>query len=549
LIIHRVLCRRSFSWSGLLQVPGGQGGGIVTVFVLKMRSKVIIVCGWMVALLALAGAQSPPPRRLSLSQTPPGVVYVSQRIDIIRQLGPAENIATLDGEPLPMMQSRNITLGLVINDEGYVISRLSGVSPEDPPQDVLVYTSTSPQLPASFIGMDTVTGLCVLKVEKQILKVPAFATSPVLPARGPVTLFGFNPQQLSRPVPGITMVRPRINNFPCSLTRATSDFRYNPKTPIYYLTRPDLTPVQDGSVVMSGPETIFGIAVYDLGGEGNHLVYPITRILGLAQTIISTKDSIAHGWLGATGVELSAPIRAAKVPGIPRTPTYEPGVRINGVIPDSPAEMAGVQLQDILLKVSGRRVTNLAQLGDTLRQLPADSEVMLQVKRGSEYKSLQAKLTTSPAPTPAKQIDVFKARLSRMEESYKSLSPDDPNRRQLESKIGAMKGIIENIFNAAPLNVRLKILYGFETEAEPLTAQLKTYFATTGSLLVTTVNAGGRAARAGLMAGDVIVRVGDKELKELNALVRTLDENASANMPIELTVTRQRELVKIVLSW
>ncbi|MFN7949097.1 MAG: PDZ domain-containing protein [Blastocatellia bacterium] len=513
-----------------------------------MFAKSITFCCLILSLTVIVTAQNQaqPLRRLSLSKMLPGTVYVSQRIDIARQFGQADNIATIDGEPLPLKPSTNITLGVVIDDQGYVVTRLSGVSPENPPQEVVVYNSSSQQFPASFIGMDTVTGLCILKVEKGSFKAPELAASAALPVRGMATLYGFNPRL--KPGPNVMMLRPRIESPACRLVRAEGDFRYNPGTPVYYLTRPELTQVQDGSIVVTGNDRIFGIAVYDASGEGKHLVYPITRVINLAQTIIKANDSIANGWLGATGVDLSmAPIKTHGAKVRTPTPVFEPGVRIDGVIPDSPAEVAGMQISDILLRVSGRRITSLGQLGDTLRQLPADSEITLQVKRGSEYKMLQAKLMLAPGPTPARQIRALRDKLTQMEEKLRAIPPADPFRKEYEGKVGVMRSIVDRLFGTAPSDVRLRVLYGFEVEAEPLTAQLKEYFATPGNLLVVTVNPGSRAARAGLNAGDVIVKISGKEIKDQDALVRALDETAGSGGQVEILVTRQHEQVKLIL--
>lgn len=516
------------------------------VIVLKMFAKSITFCCLILLLTAIVTAQNQPMRRLSLAKMPPGMVYVSQRIDIARQLGQADNIATIDGEPLPLISSTNITLGVVLDEQGYVVTRLSGVSPENPPQDVVVYNSSSQRFPASFVGMDTVTGLCLLKVEKGVFRAPELATSAALPVRGLATLYGFNPHL--KPSPNVMMLRPRIESPACRLVRAEGDFRYNPRTPVYYLTRPELTQVQDGSIVVTGGDRIFGIAVYDASGEGRHLVYPITRVSTLAQTIIKARDSIANGWLGATGVDLSmAPIKTHGAKVKTQTPVFEPGVRIDGVIPDSPAEVAGMQIADILLRVSGRRITNLGQLGDTLRQLPADSEITLQVKRGSEYKMLQAKLMLAPGPTPARQIRALREKLTQMEEKLRAIPPADPFRKEYEGKVGVMRSIVDRLFGTAPSDVRLRVLYGFEVETEPLTAQLKEYFATPGNLLIATVNPGSRAARAGLSAGDVIVKVSGKEIKDQDALVRMLDETAGSGGQIEILVTRQRGQITLTL--
>lgn len=496
-------------------------------------------------LITVAVGQSPQlqRRQVNIQKTAPGLVYVSQRIDIVRQLGPEENVFRLDGEPLPMMMTRNVTLGVVIDDKGYVVARLSGVTPENPPQEVAVTSQQGRMFPATFVGMDTVTGLCVLKIEQLVFQAPVFAASASLSAQQAVTLYGFNPQQLQRPIPGLTMMRPRINTFACSLTKAVSDFRYSPRTPIYYLSKPELTAVQDGSVVVEGDNTIFGIAIYDISGEGTHLVYPITRVLNIAQTIIKANKSIANGWLGASGRDLSAPI---PVPRLSESRTagamassFEKGVLVTNIFPDSPAEQAGIQKQDILLNVSGRRVVSYAQLGSTLKQLPADSEITLRIKRGEEYKLLPARLTLAPDDVVV-YIDKEKDALIR---KLKALQPDDPARKVLQGKVESLSQIHTAIFNVAPPEGRLRGLYGLEVES--LTPQLKEYFATTGSLLVSSVRA--RAASAGLLAGDVILKVGGAEVQDLASLVKALDENAREGA-IELMVVRQHEQVTVTFA-
>jgi len=510
-----------------------------------MLAKTIATCGWIVLLIVAAAGQQPLPRRLSLQKTPPGMVYVSQRIDVVRQLGSTENIFTLDGEPLPMMQSRNITLGVILDDKGHIVVRLAGATPENPPQDVLVYTPTSPQLPASFIGMDTVTGLCVLKVENPVFNSPAFAESAALPVKGSVRLYGFNPRQSQRPTPGLTLVKPRINDFPCSIAKAIGDFRYSPRTPIYYLSEPSLTPVQDGSVLFDGNNRVFGIAIYDISGEDKHLVYPITRVLSIAQAIIKANDSIAHGWLGASGKDMYAPIKTPlKNPEAMKGSSYEPGVRVTNIFPDGPAELAGVHQQDILLSISGRRVANLAQLGNTLRQLPADSEVTLKVKRGEEYKVLQAKLMLAPGTTPDKTLNYITDKVEAIKKEMEKLPPNDPARQKLQGKVTSLISIINGIFDVAPPEGRLRGLYGLDVEL--LTPQLREYFSTSGNLLVS--NATDRAAKTGLLAGDVIIKVGENEVKDVASLVKALDEGVSGSEKVELVVTRQREQIKIPLA-
>src|SRR5215510_13251007 len=59
------------------------------------------------------------PFKISVRQSEPkGWVWVSHTIDLAQQLGGEDNIMTLDGEPLPVMQKKRVTLGVVIDDKG-----------------------------------------------------------------------------------------------------------------------------------------------------------------------------------------------------------------------------------------------------------------------------------------------------------------------------------------------------------------------------------------------------------------------------------------------
>src|SRR6202171_431703 len=65
------------------------------------------------------------------------------------------------------------------------------------------------------------------------------------------------------------------------------------------------------------------------------------------------------------------------------------GVLISDVIPDGPADIAGLKVQDIVLTVDGRPITGLPGLSAALYQHPPDEDVTLCVLRGSSRISLE----------------------------------------------------------------------------------------------------------------------------------------------------------------
>src|SRR5262249_45405680 len=82
-----------------------------------------------------------------------GWVWVSRTIDLAQQLGGEDNLMTLDGEPLIEKRKLSVTLGLVIDDEGHVVTRLVGATPANPPTDISVRAQGGRPMPAKFLGM------------------------------------------------------------------------------------------------------------------------------------------------------------------------------------------------------------------------------------------------------------------------------------------------------------------------------------------------------------------------------------------------------------
>jgi S1-C subfamily serine protease len=180
-----------------------------------------------------------------------------------------------------------------------------------------------------------------------------------------------------------------------------------------------------------------------------------------------------------------------------------------------------------------------------MKQISPDNEVSLKVKRGNEYKHLKAKLTSPPAIEPEQEFVAFNRELDAIEKKLNSLPPTDPTRPHLENRKDAwsrlVNGLVDGIWNQAPSDVRLRVLYGFEVQT--LTGQLMGYFAAPNGLLVSNVSENTAAARAGLQAGDVIVEAGAKSINRLADLIDALD--SAGGSPLEITVARRRERLKI----
>ena len=533
-----------------------------------MLLRILVVLCWILVALAPASAQTsrrksqrPSPAKApttGVRQIPPdnpgpakpdqlrslersreddkGLVRVPYTIDLAKLLGGEESMMTLDGGPVPVMKKTRTTLGVVIDNEGHVVTRLVDVTPTNPPLSVSVRPSIGPPATAKFLGMDTVTGLCVLEVKGVSLEPPNFYNSTLLPKQLNIQLRGFHPK-LNQNTP-LQLQSPRLHSFQGQIIKAVGDFRYNASNPIYYLIDPQMTAVQDCSLVFNKDSSVFGMAIYNIGGEGKPLVYPISRIQSIAQSVIKNEKSIAYGWIGITGRDVSQNI---PTPLSRTSPPTELGVRILTVAPDSPAELAGVKPHDVVVAINDRKVDTQAQMVTLMKQISPDCEVGLKIKRNREYKTLKIKLVPAPALEPEQQITYFAHKLQGIEEELKVLPSTHPNRPVLEDRQIQWRIWVDNIRTAAPPDIRLRVFYGFEIQT--LTGQLMNYFAVNNGVLVSNVTENGKASRSGLQTGDIILEVGGTSVTNLATLMKALDAAGSA--PIEITVSRRRERQKI----
>ena len=529
----------------------------------KLRVSILnisLVCLALGIVLAQSPRQIPrpePDEQDNLRSTPQktityprGMVYVIQKIDLRQQLSANEVIYSLDGETIPQLQTTSVTLGIEIDNKGYIVTRLANVSNNNAPLLLTIYASNrrKSQATAKFVGMDSVTGLCVLKVDDPQYLAGAESNNvsapETLPAQKSVEMYGFNPHQ-SMGRPGISMLRPRIHISAATLRKAADDFRFSQSNPIYRLTtQKPLTPIQDCSLIAEKDGAVFGMVLYDSSGDDAHLVYPLTRVQQLAAMIIQDRtlahrSIVPHAWLGATS--------DGGIPVAPNSKSLTPeeqGVLVAAVFPDSPAEMAGIRPRDVLLSISGRILTTGRDLRETLQMLPADSQVTLRIKRNKEFKMMQARLVPAPALDPAQLSSWVVKKIGDYEKSEQALAPTDPQRPEIERKRNVMVGIAQRLFSSSPPSVRLNVMYGLEVT--PLTAQLAKHFSAPGGVLIASINTNGKAGQAGLKVGDIVIKIGELPVVDLATFVQALNEDK--NETVEILIVRQGQGMKLKMT-
>jgi serine protease Do len=192
----------------------------------------------------------------------------------------------------------------------------------------------------------------------------------------------------------------------------------------------------------------------------------------------------------------------------------EGGVEITVVEQDSPAEKAGLRAGDVVLRYNGQRVEGMQQFARMVHETPAWHEVKIDISRAGAAQTVTVKV----AQRKAQHMEL--AETPQMPERFDIHIPDMP------------RGF---------MTLRSSVL---GVEAESIDGQLAQYFGVKDGVLVRSVVKGSAAEKAGIRAGDVIVRIDDARVAtpaDISGRLRTLHGKAAAAVLMrdhkELTVS------------
>lgn len=203
----------------------------------------------------------------------------------------------------------------------------------------------------------------------------------------------------------------------------------------------------------------------------------------------------------------------------------ERGVEITKVVEDSPAAKAGLKAGDVVLEYNNQRVVGTEQFVRLVRETPVGRTVRLVVNRDGATQTITATIGSRKGRaivvTPKVDVDRLKRDL---EELRKFRMPDIPK---------------------AFMSWRTTVL---GVEAESIESQLAEFFGVEEGVLVRSVMKDSPAEKAGLKAGDVIVKVDDKKVatpRDVSNIIRSAREKKT--FPITVVRNRSEMTVSVTL--
>lgn len=268
--------------------------------------------------------------------------------------------------------------GFIINAEGYIVTNYHVV---EKATDIQVTLATQKQYAAELIGGDEKTDLALLKIEANDLPTVPSGNSDALEVGEWVMAIG-NPFGLGHTVTtGIVSAKGRIIG-----AGPYDDF---------IQTDASINPGNSGGPLFNMQGEVIGINTAIVPqGQGIGFAIPSNMAKDILRQLRGT-GKVTRGWLGVVIQGLD--------PGLMQAFKLQDdrGALVSDVLPDSPAEKAGLKRGDIIVGFNGNLVEDSQELPRIVATMMPETEVTVEVIRDGKRQSLPVILGTMKEDTPS----------------------------------------------------------------------------------------------------------------------------------------------------
>lgn len=298
------------------------------------------------------------------------------------------------------MRPINITTGIVVDREGRILTRLVNLNPEsgaDGIGDISVVLANGERRTAKFIGFDGPSGFSLISVDnlniepsriadaksinagldavllnvyfKPILRVPPNNRTKPMPNQNAIAIASFKRELLTQQGKLISLAQPPMINF--QLTGANQRVA-----------------IPGVGLLINRSGEVIGIP--DAIQVGNTLTaFSASEAQKAINRILARGGNVPRAWLGIdTRNFASLPIQKANELALPE----RRGVFVNQVLPDSPAEQAGIKEGDVIVAVNGDPAISKEQLSSFISLQPAGEVVEFTYWRSKKLDKIKVTL-------------------------------------------------------------------------------------------------------------------------------------------------------------
>src|SRR3990170_2713360 len=385
--------------------------------------------------------------------------------------------------------------GIIVDEHGYILTNnhvISGFSEDE--MTVITYNGERYK-DVRIVGADPNTDLAVVKIEGEGFLPAEFGNSEEVQVGDWVIAVGspFGYQQTVSA--GIISARGRTHVIPLVLPFIYEDF---------FQTDAAINPGNSGGPLVNLRGEVIGIntAIATRSGGFQGVGFAISAAIAkeTAENIMAT-GAVVRGYLGVGTHDINDELAASlglkdKKEIISRFGLYEEmGAFVLEVWSDTPASKAGIRPGDVISEIGGKRIENTTDLQHAIRHAKVDTKITVKVLRDGVESALDVFVEREPEDLAGK--------------TYLAI-------RKLDEPTKFSLGLVVN-----DLNQDIAKSLGLEGEK---------------GVLVVDVEVNSPAERAGIKPGDLITKVGTKEVHSVIEFMTLMDEFLETNSPVSVFV-------------
>jgi S1-C subfamily serine protease len=322
--------------------------------------------------------------------TGPAVVRIDTQRTVVQRIDPFMNdpfFRQFFGDRFSQSSPQERTIegqgsGFIIDQQGIILTNAHVVSKAD---KVTVTLKDGRQFQGEVRGTDEITDLAVVKIE------PNNETIPVAPLGnsdevevGDWAIAVGNPVGLNNTVTlGIIS----------TLARSSAEVGIPDKRVEFMQTDAAINPGNSGGPLLNDRGEVIGInTAIRADAMGIGFAIPINKAKEL-EPILASGQKVPHPYIGVQMRDLTPDI-AKRFNQNPNTPLLLPemeAVLVVGVMPNTPAERAGLRSGDVILEVNGKKITKGTQLQQLVESSGVNQELKIKVQRGQNKLDLSVR--------------------------------------------------------------------------------------------------------------------------------------------------------------
>jgi len=403
---------------------------------------------------------------------------------------------------------------VVIDKDGHIVTTAL-ISPKN--EDIFVLTGKGERVEAEFLGMDSVTHLAVIKAKGKKWNPIEWGSSQKLDAGSWIGVVSISPDDTPAVTQGIVS------------SIGPDSLRLN----VW------VVPGASGSPVINSDGRMVGLV---RGAYGDEFVFEFEgRVVAGSSLYFSREEAPSSALAMGIPVDVVKKVsieikETGKVQrgwlGVSIYQTEDGKIEIAEVEKESPADEAGIEVNDIIITFDGADIATTKVLVNKIRMKKPGDKVTVVVNRSGKEQKVKVELGEYSRRSILQEFEV----------KFPRLFPSDKN-RGLELRKIFPEESAPNLFNwVAGSSKHIGVFL------QELTPELGEYFGVKDGLglLVTKTSPDSPAEKAGVKAGDVLIKANGKVIKS-NAQLRSMIQKMKKGDKVELELIRDKKKLSLAV--